>query len=68
MKTRKEEFEKKLKVLTNHVHYLGEIYQKKDMLIEDNSDTERIDKMREDYKDTSKVCDDLLEEIKEYVK
>ena len=33
MKTRKEEFEKKLKVLTNHVHYLGEIYQKKDMLL-----------------------------------
>ena len=24
--------------------------------------------MREDYKNTSKVCDDLLEEIKEYVK
>ena len=68
MKKRKEEFEKKLKVLTNYIHYLGEIYQKKDRMIEDSYPQEDINQLREDYNNTSKFCDVLLEEIKEYVK
>lgn len=50
LKPLKEEFEEKLKIFSNHIHYLGEIYQKKDSLIEwYDSDHEEVVELREIY-------------------